>query len=504
MIKSLVTIGVLYAIGSTAANASAIYPGQLKLDSGQCKSDYRALTKTEAERYNDVIVNKMGQWQITALADNWVIMGGGYSGEIKRGTAGNTWCYPNKPKVDIPASRPLYITAGTAFQVEDELMSNKDYFIKPLSYLAHHLGFAWVGGNASRYVGEDMDVNLGADHSYEIKGNNGGSCSGYRCGEKSSIKISNVQYIMDPESYTAVENRVLTNKDLVETVTGTGFNYLSVPQTMTVILEYTSSTNWSKTNDTSVSGSVTVEKTWKSPSVTGGSDVSVSATITAGHSWGESNGATDSKKLRVIHETNVPANTAVDASIDVYRASVSYPYEFDADIYYDLAINGFMRWGGNALLSHSEDRPNATASFAIGHWAGEEKSIAHQWKHRNIPGVNKTWDWPWVIQQNGISTVERLLSNVLRPFKTKVSGTFYAEKQYATSVVWNNERSLLQSQNIEKSTAMSSRNKRSTSGISADNNIAASESIKQQLEEAGFKDVKVSVTMAPLEETSQE
>lgn len=504
MIKSLITIGVLYSIGSTVANASAIYPEQLKIDSGQCASDYRALTKTEAERYNDVIVNKMGQWQITALADNWVIMGGGYSGEIKRGTAGNTWCYPNSPKVDIPTRSALYVPAGTAYQVEDELMAEKNNFIKPLSYLAHYMGFAWVGGNGSNYVGEDMDINLGADHTYEIKGSNDGSCSGYRCDEKSTITVSNFQYVMDVDSFTAVENRVVTDKELIDTVTGTGTNRLSIPQVMTVFLEYTNGTSWLQSNDTSVSGSVTLENTWKSPSVTGGADTSVSVTVTAGHTWGESTSETNTDKVRVGYQTVVPAYTQVDASIEVYKASISYPYEFDADIYYDLAINGFMRWGGNALLSHPENRPNETANFAIGHWAGEEKSIEHQWEHRNIPGVNTKWDWPWMIQQNGLSTIEYRLSQVLRPLKTTINGTFYAEKQYASEVEWGNERSMLQSQNIEQSAVTSSRNKRSTSDISANDNISTSDSIKQQLEDAGFKDVKVSVTMTPLAETSQE
>lgn len=504
MIKSLVTIGVLYSIGSTVANASAIYPEQLRVDSGQCASDYRALTKAEAERYNDVVVSKMGQWQITALADNWVIMGGGYSGEIKRGSAGNTWCYPNRPKVDIPTRSALYVPAGTAYQVEDELMAEKDNFIKPLSYLTHYMGFAWVGGNGSNYVGEDMDINLGADHSYEIKGSNDGSCSGYRCGEKSSITVSNFQYVMDVDSFTAVENRVVTDKELINTVTGTGVNDLSIPQVMTVFLEYSQGTDWSQSNDTSVSGSVTLENTWKSPSVTGGADTSVSVTVTAGHTWGESNGETDIKKIRVGYNTTVPAYTQVDASIELYKATVSYPYEFDADISYDLAINGFMRWGGNALLSHPENRPNETANFVIGRSATEEKSIAHQWEHRNIPGVNTKWDWPWMIQQNGLSTIEYYLSQILRPLKTTINGTFSAEKQYAGKVIWNNERPLLQSQNIEQSTAMTSRNKLSTSDSSANDNISTSDSIRQQLEEAGFKDVKVSVTMTPLAETSQE
>lgn len=504
MIKSLVTIGVLYAIGSTAANASAIYTEQLRVESGQCASDYRALTESEAKRYREAIVSRMGQWQITGLADNWVILGSGHNGDIKRGSSGDTWCYPKRPKVDIPTRSTLYVPAGSAYQIQDELLHDRDNFIKPLSYLAHYMGFAWVGGNGSNYVGEDMDINIRGGNTYEIKGNNGGSCSGYRCGEKSTITVSNFQYVMDVDSFTAIENRVETDKVLIKTVTESGYNNHSVPQTMTVFIEYSKGTHWSQSNDTSVSGSVTLENTWKSPSVTGGADTSVSVTLTAGHTWGESNGETDTQKVRVGYETTVPPHTEVDASIELYKATVSYPYKFDADISYDLAINGFMRWGGNALLSHPENRPNETANFVIGRSASEEKSIAHQWEHRNIPGVNTKWDWPWMIQQNGLSTLEYPLSQILRPLKTTINGTFYAENQHASNVRWTNERPYLQSQNIEQSTAISNINKRSTSDSSANDLISTSDSIKQQLEEAGFKDVKVTVTMTPLAETSQE
>jgi hypothetical protein len=503
MKKNIITIGILCAMGSTVANAAAIYPEQLTNSSGQCANDYRALEKSEAERYHDVIVEKMTRWQITALADNWKIAGRGYDGKIQRGTAGNTWCYPKSPKVDIPTRSALYVPAGSTYQVEDELMAEKDNFIKPLSYLAHYMGFAWVGGNGSNYVGEDMNINLGSNHTYEIKGSNDGSCSGYRCGEKSTITVSNFQYVMDVDSFAADENRVVTDKELIQTIMGTGANHLSIPQIMVVHLEYSEGTDWSQSNDTSLSGAVTLQNTWKSPSVTGGADTSVSVTVTAGHTWGESNGKSDTKRVKVGYRTTVPAYTQVDASIELYKATVSYPYEFDADISYDLAINGFMRWGGNALLTHPENRPNETANFVIGRSATEEKSIEHQWEHRNVSGVNKKWDWPWMIQQNGLSTIEYYLSQILRPLKTTINGTFSAEKQYAGQVVWKNERPLLQSQNKEQSTAMLSRNKRSTSDISANDNNSTSDSIRQQLEDAGFKDVKVSVTMTPLEETSQ-
>ena len=72
-----------------------------------------------------------------------------------------------------------------------------------------------------------------------------------------------------------------------------------------------------------------------------------------------------------------------------------------------------MRWGGNALLTHPENRPNDTANFVIGRWSGQDKSIEYQWEHRYIPGENKKWDWPWMIQQTSLSTMQYYLSDDL-------------------------------------------------------------------------------------------
>jgi hypothetical protein len=505
MIKNLIPIGLLYSAGITVANAAAIYPDQLKNTSGQCESNYRALNKSEAERYNDVIINKMGKWQVTALADNWVILGRGHQGEIKPGTASNTWCYPIEVNAEIPTLEALFITPGTSYQIEDELMNNKEDFIKPLSYLAHYMGFAWIGGNGSKYVGEDMVSELHDDHKYEIKGSNYGSCSGDRCDEKSIITVSNIEYMMDVDSFAPLPESVESEKELIDTVTGTGENHTSRPQIMTIFLEYNTATTWSQSSDTSISTSVTLEKTWKSPSITGGADFSVSVTAGAGKTWGKSNGETHTNRVRLGYETTVPAYTSVDASVKVYKASVSYPYEFYANISYDLSINGFMRWGGNASLNHPKDRPNETANFAIGRFAGDDKSIKHQWEHRNIPGVNKKWDWSWMIEKNGLSTIQYPLSAILRPLKTKINGTFYAEKQYASNVIWSNERSLGGSRSLELVSKTSNRKKRSTTGTNTkDNLLATSDTIKQQLEDAGFEGVKVSVTMTPLEIEDQE
>ncbi|SFC88415.1 aerolysin family beta-barrel pore-forming toxin [Pseudoalteromonas denitrificans] len=484
--KKIISLCVLCHVGGAYANTSVIYPDQLKVESfgaGICSTDFRAITKPEAETYRNEIVNKMGKWQITALADGWVIMGSGYSGEIKRSSASNTWCYPNTPMTEIPELNALFVNPGSKNQIEWALVNNKASFVKPLSYLAHYMGFAWVGGNRSNYVGEDMEITK-ANDEWKIQGYNGGDCSGYRCDEKTAISVSNFEYVMDTESYRVKGEIVTSDKELQTTISVPATNDTSVAQMTVVTIEYDAQTNWSKTNDYSVSESVTLSNTWKSPSVTGGADTSLSVTISAEQAWGSSNGGSTAKKVVVQARTNIPPYTSLNAKLDLFTASISYPYEFDADIAYNLSIDGFMRWGGNALLNHPEDRPTDNASFVIGRWAGEDNSIEYQWEHRYIPGVNKKWDWPWMIEQTSLSTMKYWLSNILRPKKTTLSGNFYAQSQFAGNVYFGDERPI--PQNL----------KTSRSVIPSSNDISNSESLKQQLEDAGFKNVKVKIEIA--------
>lgn len=56
-------------------------------------------------------------------------------------------------------------------------------FIRPLSLLAHYLGYACVDGDNNNWVGQDMTINRSGG-LWVIQVNNNGSCSGYRCNEK--------------------------------------------------------------------------------------------------------------------------------------------------------------------------------------------------------------------------------------------------------------------------------------------------------------------------------
>ncbi len=416
-----------------AQAAEPVYPDQVKwygLGEGVCASGYRPLTRDEAMSIKGNLVGRMGQWQITGLANRWVIMGSGYNGEIKQGTAGETWCYPTSPiSGEIPSLSAWNIPAGDEVDVQWRMVHDNDYFIKPVSYLAHYLGYAWVGGNHSPYVGEDMDVTRLSD-GWLIKGNNDGGCSGYRCGEKSSIKVSNFSYTLEPDSFTHGQVTE-SGKQLVKMITANATNYTDLPQQVVVTLKYDKATNWSKTDTYSLSEKVGIKKTFQIPQV---SSTEYSVEISSTQSWAEQKGGSTTETVSVEARPTVPPHSSVPVRVALYKSNISYPYEFKAEVNYDLTMKGFLRWGGNAWYTHPTNRPTWEHTFAVGPFRDKASSIRYQWDKRYIPGEVKWWDWNWTISEYGLSTMQSNLGRVLRPIRSAVTGDFYAESQFAGDI----------------------------------------------------------------------
>lgn len=428
---SLIISGLLMA---QAQAAEPVYPDQLRLFSlGQevCGDKYRPVTREEAQSVKSNIVGMMGQWQISSLANGWVIMGPGYNGEIKPGSASNTWCYPTNPATgEIPTLSALDIPDGDEVDVQWRLVHDSANFIKPTSYLAHYLGYAWVGGNHSQYVGEDMDVTRDGD-GWVIRGNNDGGCDGYRCGDKTSIKVSNFAYNLDPDSFKHGDV-TQSDRQLVKTVVGWAINDSDTPQSgYDVTLRYDTATNWSKTNTYGLSEKVTTKNKFKWPLV---GETELSIEIAANQSWASQNGGSTTTSLSQSVRPTVPAHSKIPVKIELYKADISYPYEFRADVSYDLTLSGFLRWGGNAWYTHPDNRPNWNHTFVIGPYKDKASSIRYQWDKRYIPGEVKWWDWNWTIQQNGLPTMQNNLARVLRPVRAGITGDFSAESQFAGNI----------------------------------------------------------------------
>lgn len=428
--RSLLATAVLSVL-STGVNAK-VYPDQIVFDQlGEdvCRSGYRPLDRYEAEEQKSALLARMGTWQITGLKGNWVIMGPGYHGEIKQSNSGSTFCYPNNDQSEIPNYSAKAVPEGSEIDVEYDLVNNRNDFVRPLSYLAHNLGYAWVGGNNSLYVGEDMTINR-SGNSWVIQGNNSGSCDGYRCNEKTKITVDNFTYTVNDNNFWHGDV-IESDRELVKTVYATARNRSNIAQQVVVDLKVDESTNWSKTNSYGFSESVQTENTFKWPLV---GETKLTIKLEANQSFAETNGNSTSEQVTLQARPMVPANSELPIRVELYRSTISYPYRFNADISYDVEFNGFLRWGGNAWHTHPDNRPYKAHTFTMGRSSNESADIRYQWDHRYIPGETKWWDWGWAIKEAGLSSMQYATGGSLRPFHSYVSGDFNAESQFAGTI----------------------------------------------------------------------
>lgn len=428
--RSLLATAVLSVL-STGVNAK-IYPDQIVYDHlgvGVCRSDYRPIDRYEAEEHKSALLARMSHWQITGLKDNWVITGPGYYGVIKQEENDKTFCYPNNEPSEIPNYYAKSIPEGSEIDVQYALVNNRDDFIYPLSMLAHQLGYAWVSGNNSPYVGADMTVNRSGD-SWVIQGNKDGSCSGYRCDEKTKITVDNFAYTVKDNNFWH-GNVVESDRQLVKTVYVTARNNSNIAQQVVVDLKVDESTNWSKTNSYGFSQSVQTENEFNWPLV---GKTKVNVRFESHQNFAKTNGGSSSEHVTLQARPMIPANSELPIRVELYRSSISYPYRFNADISYDVEFNGFLRWSGNAWHTHPDNRPYKAHTFTMGRGSDESADIRYQWDHRYIQSEMKWWDWSWAIKEAGLSSMQWATGASLRPFHSYVSGDFYAESQYAGTI----------------------------------------------------------------------
>ncbi|AXB32918.1 aerolysin family beta-barrel pore-forming toxin [Vibrio campbellii] len=431
--KSILAAAVLSVL-STGVNAK-VYPDQIVRDNlGEdvCRTDYRPLDHYEAQEHRDFLMQQMGKWDIVGLEGNWVIMGPGYHGEVKQTGPNNiTFCYPINDHSEIPSYPTKSVEEGDVIDVEYNLTHDQNDFVRPLSYLAHYLGYAWVGGNNSQYVGEDMVINRRGDQ-WIIEGNNNGSCSGYRCDEKTQIIVDNFAFNASDENFTHGEVNE-SEKELVKTVWQTVENNTDIEQSYSVTLKLVESQAWSKTNNYGFSEAVSVENQFKWPLV---GETKVNIKLEANQSFGEQNGGSSSVEVWQQANPVVPPHSKVQVKIDLWRSSISYPYQFNADMSYDVEFYGFLRTDDNAWHTHPHERPYLSHTFTMGRASENSANIPYQWDHRYIPGEVKWWDWSWAIQHWSLGSMQYATGASLRPFHSFVSGDFHADSSYSGEIVY--------------------------------------------------------------------
>ncbi|MFA0036569.1 aerolysin family beta-barrel pore-forming toxin [Vibrio chagasii] len=487
--KSILAAAVLSVL-STGVNAK-IYPDQIVRDNlgdDVCRSGYRPLDRYEAQEYNSSILQQMGTWDIVGLKDNWVIMGPGYFGEIKQsGPSDITFCYPNDAQSEIPSITPKAIAEGEEIDVEYALVNDREDFIHPISMLASFLGYAWVAGNNAAYVGRDMVVNRSGDR-WIIQGNNNGSCGGYRCDEKTQIIVDNFTYTVNDDNFSHGEVTE-SDRELIKTVSATARNNTDIAQQVVVDLKVDESTNWSKTNSYGFSESVSTENTFKWPFV---GDTKLNIKFEANQSFAKTNGGSSSETVTLQARPMVPPHSEVKIKVELYRSTISYPYQFNADMAYDVEFNGFLGYNFNAWHTHPTNRPTQVHKFTMGRASSHAADIRYQWDHRYIPGETLWWDWGSAINRHGLSLMQWATSHSLRPFHSYVSGDFYAESQYAGTIEIGEAKSLsADGLSVRSSIEGENQVTEHLGGIDVTTNFDA-----QELSDLGFEGAEFNVRLA--------
>jgi hypothetical protein len=305
-------------------------------------------------------------------------------------------------------------------------MIQREDFYTPLAYLANDLGYAWVSGKGSNYVGRDLLPTYAGNGTYTLNGNTAGSCTGYRCDERIKMKISDIRFELDPDTLKTGEITITNDDSRTGTLSRTLTNYSNIEQQLRFEFSYTRTNEWSKTNNFSFSESLGVKHSFKWGVDGAGGETELSLGFSAEQGWSNTNGGSTTETVRDTVVMNVPAHTRQTMIVDLMKTDVSYPYEFDADVSYDVTFENFLKYSGNAQIGHPTNRPNDKYTFTVGRYAAPEKNLEYQYDHRNIPGLNKKWDWNWYVNEHSLGGTQQTLGKVLRPKLAGITGMFYA------------------------------------------------------------------------------
>ncbi|YCO05008.1 aerolysin family beta-barrel pore-forming toxin [Vibrio sp. VNB-15] len=414
---------------STFAHAK-IYSDQLvidELESHQCRQGYRQLTYQEAQEHKGSILSRMQTWDIIGLENDWAIMGTGYHGQIKpEQPSSKKWCYPLQPNTELPTHLGVSIAGESTTEVEHNIVANHERFIRPISYLAHTLGYAWLSGNAGEYVGEDMNLNH-VNGGWEIQGNNEGSCQGDRCEEKTKITVTDFLYHLNPEHVLHGEVFESTQEPL-KTITAYAINTHDKSRQIHVQFDMEHTTTWSKTDNSSLSQSVQISTPFQWPKI---GNTSPRFLVEANQLFSDLISDTSTELATREANLTLPARSILPIRLELYRSRTSYPFRFRADISYRVKLDGFLRYSGNAWHTHPKDRPTLSHTFTMGRASELKENIRYQWDHRYIPGETKWWDWSWAINSHSLGLMQYAAGATLQPYYSHVSGVFDAESQYA-------------------------------------------------------------------------
>ncbi|WP_172380912.1 aerolysin family beta-barrel pore-forming toxin [Vibrio sp. Vb339] len=449
--KSMILIAIVLSVFYSHLSLADVTPTNIYIQKNACEPGYRKVTLYEARRMLSSIRQKMGKWQISNLANGYVIKGGGYGMKIQKSPQRvYSWCTPIKNSQPTPPQDllPLLLEENDEDSLEWKLV-NKEEFYKNWAIWSDMLGFAYIGGYrpniVSPYlVGENMDISRVNAHHYRVVGHSNDDILCPSC-NKTKLDFDNFNYIIQPSSLKT-SNNTTSGKELVATKHDNAFNLTDETHQYRVIFSYTQSTNWNKTDTYDFSQKVTSKSKVDFPLV-GENEMLIE--IGEDQSFATTSSGSKSQSITNTAIVTVPPHSKVPVTMNIYTTDVDYDYSFDANVSYDVTIKGIMKRSDNALKDHPRRVEYLVKKFTVGRGSIPETNLEYQYSHPNSVSLGRYWDWNYLNEKYNKSTIDFQVSSVLRPIKTKITGHFHASSTSGSDVYfgpiepWNKKTSLL-------------------------------------------------------------
>lgn len=433
-VKKYVLFSIPLCCMSYSSNAK-VFSDQIIFASHHCPAEYRLLKHYEAREHKRALLSRIDEFSVYGLEDNWVIKGSGYQGLIEPGAPQeNTLCYPNHPQTDIIPFDAKSIDSAESVEIQRRLVSNYDDFVRPVSYLAHFLGYEWVSGDQEDYIGQDMVITKESD-AWTLQGYQA-PCQRELCDEKTKITVSDFNYVLNPRKFF-YDDMTESGRNLVKTLTAYIINDSDILKQIEVEFQFEQGVDWSKDDDFALGQHVRVNRDFRWPQI-GATKFDI--TLPAGQIYGNTNQEEKQEQVSRQARLSVPPHSILPIQLHFYHSDIAYSYKIGFDISYRMNFDGFLRQGDNAWHSHPTNRPIQSHSFVLGRVSERAENIRYQWDHRYIPGESKWWDWSWAISTYGLESMLYATGATLRPFYSFITGRFEARSRFTDFIEVGRER----------------------------------------------------------------
>lgn len=328
-----------------------------------------------------------------------------------------------------------------------------DAFFQPWAYLAHYLGYGWVGGNTNgnTLVGREFEYrridtlldNLSMpDNKYRYMQNaryDPKGPGGYWADKRFRMAFSNIQWMMEPDSLKLGTPQLFDKKPL-RVVTVLLENHSDQTDTGVANLKYDSTVSWSKADKISVSGKVTLTTKFKTGlPIIGESETSIGVEVASGADWTTTNGTSTTTSQTAEYRAVLPPRSKRLITLTLFEQKANIPYTSNMFMTYEAELYNFLRYSDNALNGHPSNRPFYLAKFGGKDGLNGAQDLLSQYLN---PETSK-WDWPWLVNRYSRGTVEYYIGAIAkRKFRQQFTGVFSAVDSTGYTVTASNPEPL--------------------------------------------------------------